>query len=164
MTTKKLKTYSLKLEEDFENTWVLGIQTPLTGYRLAYLINKNLSLQLRKNEIDVVFNKKNFETHFSTYDYYNKDKYITWSLIHNVYKSLILDKNPFDLFATESFYSTKIDYLLPEEKAVNFLLKIEGIDTEYYEKIASAIRTIYNVELVKPLDIKTLKNKKNLIF
>jgi len=164
MTTKKLKTYSLKLEEDFENTWVLGIQTPLSGYRLAYLINKNLELQLRKNEVDVVFNNKKIESHFSTYDYYNEEKYITWSLIHNVYKSLILDKNPFDLFAIESFYSTKIDYLLPEEKSVNFLLKIDGIDTILYDKIASTIRKIYNVELVKPLDIKTLKNKKNLIF
>jgi len=164
MSNKKQKTYHIKLEESEEDFLLLGIQTPLEGHRLAYLINTHLNIRLRKNKIDLIFTKNNFESQFGTYDYDDETHYISWSLIHNVFKSLVLDKNPFDLFATEPFYSSRIDYLLAEEKEVNFLLKITGINEIELEKIARKIRKIYNIELLKPIDLKTLKNKKNLIF
>lgn len=164
MAAKKHKILTLSFDDDYSDYFLLGIQTPLKGHRLAYLLNNTLQLQLRKNEIDLVLTTKQGESKFITYDFIDKENYTNWSLITNIFKSLHIDKNLFDLFATEPFYSTKIDYFLPEEKEVNFLLRIEA-DTDFdFEGITAIIRKIYNIELVKPIDIDSLKNKQNIIF
>jgi len=164
MKTKRLKKFKLETLAEPIDFLLLGIQTPLKGFRLAYVINQQLALQLRRNDVNLITKVNDFESQFVTFDYFDGEKDISWSLIHNTYKSLHLDKNPFDLFQTEPFYSSRIDYLLPKEKTSNFLLKITGITTDEMEEIAKEIRKIYNVELVKTLDTTTIKNIKRLIF
>ncbi len=164
MKTKRVKKFKLEPIANPLDFLLLGIQTPLKGFRLAYVINQQLTLQLRRNDVNLITKVNDFESQFVTFDYFDEEKELSWSLIHNTYKSLHLDKNPFDLFHTEPFYSSRIDYLLPEEKTSNFILKITDISTLELEKIAKEIRKIYNIELVKTLDITNLKNIKRLIF
>ncbi len=164
MAAKKTKIITITLDEDYSDITVLGIQTPLAAHRLAYQINSVLNLRLRRNDIPLVLNKKDLECHFTTFDYYDEEQEISWSLIENTYKSLRLDKNHFDLFATEPFYSTRIDYLFPEEKAINYILKITNIVSSEFDVLSKKIHQIYNVEMIKPLEIETLKNKEKLLY
>ena len=164
MAAKKTKKITITLDEDYSDMLLLGIQTPLASHRLAYQMNSVLNLKLRRNDMPLVLTKKDIVCNFTTFDYFDEEQQLAWSLIENTYKSLRIDKNRFDLFATDPFYSTRIDYLFPEEKAINYVLKITNIDSAEFTIFSKKIHQIYNVEMVKPLEIEALKNKEKLLY
>jgi len=104
-------------EHDYE---LIGINSTLEDYRLAYLLNKNLPINLVREPKDLDFSNMNCS--FAFYNYNCEKTFSSWSLLANrhVFISNTVEKT--NLFNEES----KISYLINEKKEVNFLFKLQG--------------------------------------
>lgn len=145
---------------------LIAIHTSLEDYRLAYLINQKLLINLSRNENEIQINVKEGETKFSRFYYYDTEKAVSWNLIRNK-NEVIQQKNDSgqNLFSDINIeVSTKV-YLLPEFKKVDYFLKIEDTEeiTDLLE-IQTLLNTIDNVSTVYVVETNTIKAKNNLIF
>lgn len=138
---------------------LIAIHTSIEDYRLAYFLNKELNIHLKKNnqniEIKTIEGKSAF-THF----FYDDEKTdVQWSLIEN--KTTIASEKKTTLF--ENLDITV--FLLPEYKKADFLIKIENIDSSFNMKeVITNIEKINKVMLTYYIDSNNLKSKNNLIF
>ena len=145
---------------------LVAIHTSLEDYRLAYFINKKLPINLCLNKDEIHINIKEGETKFSRFNYYDKEKRITWNLIQNK-NEVIQQKNEKGqnlFFDINMEVSTKV-YLLPEFKKVDYFLKIENIeDSMNLSKIQLLLNTIENISTAYTIETNKIKTKNNLIF
>ena len=159
--------HKLDLDEfDEIDYFLIAIHTSLEDYRLAYLINQKLSINLGKSKNEIQINIKEGETNFSRFYYYDKEKTISWNLIQNKNEVIQQRKdNSQNLFSNTILeISTKV-YLVPEFKKVNYFLKIENDpETMNITKIQSLLNTIDNISTVYTVDTNQIKSKNNLIF
>ncbi|UQD55429.1 IPExxxVDY family protein [Flavobacterium sp. K5-23] len=145
---------------------LVAIHTTLEDYRLAYLINQKLDINLSKNKDDIQVNSKEGEAKFSRFHHYNSDKTISWNLIQNRNEVFQEKKDSIqNLFSDTTLeVSTKV-YLLPEFKKADYFLKIENniemIDLSIMKKL---LNTIDSISTVYTVDINKIKSKNNLIF
>jgi hypothetical protein len=144
---------------------LVAIHTSLEDYRLAYFINQNLPINLKKSHSNIQIWSKEGETQLSRFEYEDEKKNVLWNLVQN--KSSITNlsqSNSLDLFAnSNSKFSSKI-YLLPEFKKVDYFLKIENEDDVDITTITNLINKIERVSIVYNVEIQTIKSKNNLIF
>lgn len=145
------------LEDSYAEEFALvGIYTGLEDYTLAYALNETLRLRLRRAVPDLSFSQSIFYPYFEWKDELY-DQY--WSLLTNSCIT-IHRSNQGDLFPEEPSFSNHL--LVPEHKAVNFLLKVEEdvFDAEMVRKIKDipGVITAYEIETAN------LKSKPNLIF
>jgi hypothetical protein len=145
---------------------LIAIHTSLEDYRLAYFINQNLPILLKKSNNTIQISNKEGETQFTRFIYEDEKTEILWDLIQNQNDIVVSSQrnNP-GLFAeSNSSFSTKI-YLIPEFKIVDFFLKIEnasaGIDLEM---ITSQIKKIDRISTAYSVEVEKIKSKNNLIF
>ncbi len=153
-------------EFDEIDYYLIAIHTSLEDYRLAFFINQKLSINLgkSKNEIQVVI--KDGEASFSRFNFYNKEKAISWNLIQNKNEVLQKEKNNNqNLFSDVTLeIATKV-YLLPEFKKVDYFLKIETIsDAATVSEIQNILNTIDGVSTAYEVATHLVKSKNNLIF
>lgn len=145
---------------------LIAIHTSLEDYRLAYFINQNLLINLRKNENEIQINIKEGETLFSRFNYTNNEKGVSWNLLQNKNEvtEFKKEKNQ-NLFSNISLeVSTKV-FLLPEFKKVDYFLKIENLDDEIeLEDIQTKLNTINNISTAYKVETNIIKSKYNLIF
>lgn len=140
-----MKKTKLIVEYDFGFV-LCGIATALKGYKLAWELNKQLSIQLVKGE-DIVMRLKNGEEKgFSTHAYETQLKLI--KLIKN--KSQDLESNK--------------HYLAPEYPHFDYLLIVRDGEQSIAENLLTTIRKIPSVELAAFIPLDTLKTKENFIF
>lgn len=160
MAVKKILLDDFFEEEQFS---LIGIHCTIEDYRLAYLINQVLDLQLKRNKDDVCFTKD--KSRFTLFDFDEKQQHVTYHLVSNICKVKQEQNQSLNsLFGNENFGSTT-HYLLPEYKKVNYLLKIETDLTINKEKqIISKLLKIPQVVTAYSIDVDTLKTKNNLIF
>jgi len=150
------KKYTLLTEFNHDYTLIV-IKTVLEDFRLAYFLNLNFGLQLKKEDFTLKVHKKEGEFTVFGYEDLNTAKY--WSLIAN---KQIVDKKEnghFNLFEEISNTYT----LIKEEKKADFFLKIENNNittTTLIKKINSFYKVITSYE-INPND---LKSKDLLIF
>jgi hypothetical protein len=145
---------------------LIAIHTSLEDYRLAYFINQNLPILLKKSNCTIQISNKEGETQFTRFLYEDEKTGISWDLIQNQSEILLspqrVNQGLFD--ESNSSFSTKI-YLIPEFKKVDYFLKIEnasgGID---FEKITSQIKEIERISTVYSVEVEKIKSKNNLIF
>jgi hypothetical protein len=159
----------LKLElGDFDEIdyYLIAIHTSLEDYRLAFLINKMLSINLAKskNEIQVLI--KEGESSFSKFNYKNKEKAASWNLIQN--KNQVVDNKKDDkqnLFSNITLETATKVYLLPEFKKVDYFLKIENnLEAIKVQEIQNLLNTIESVSTAYLVETHQIKSKNNLIF
>lgn len=153
-------------EFDEIDYFLIAIHTSLEDYRLAYFINKTLSINLGKSKNEIQINIKEGETNFSRFYYYDKEKTISWNLIQNENEVIQQRKdNSQNLFSNTILeISTKV-YLIPEFKKVNFFLKIENVqETMNITKIQTILNTIDSISTAYTVDTNQMKSKNNLIF
>jgi len=159
--------HKLDLDEfDEIDYFLIAIHTSLEDYRLAYLINQKLSINLGKSKNEVQITIKEGETNFSRFYYYDKEKTISWNLMQNKNEVIQQSKdNNQNLFSNTMLeISTKV-YLLPEFKKVNYFLKIENVPEEMnITEIQSLLNTIDKISTVYTVDTNQIKSKNNLIF
>ncbi|MGL2965556.1 IPExxxVDY family protein [Flavobacterium sp. XGLA_31] len=145
---------------------LIAIHSPLEDYRLAYYINQNLPINLRKSDCNIHISHKEGETQFTRFIFEDEKRDILWNLIQNQNEiSIASGGGNAGLFAEEGHsFSAKI-YLIPEFKKVDYFLKIENGDASVeVSKIANCIKKIDRVSTVYAVDAEKIKSKNNLIF
>ncbi|WP_452220116.1 IPExxxVDY family protein [Lacinutrix salivirga] len=146
-----------------EEFTLVGIHTTIEDYKLAYLLNKNLEVNLKRLDNDLDFFNK---AHYSIFEWEDNKQLVTWNLVSNSCRLDNIDvlEDKTSLFQLEQSTS-KTFYLLPEYKKVSYLLKIS---TQYnvskQKQILDTIIKIPQVATAYSIDTNTLKNKDHLIF
>jgi hypothetical protein len=145
-----MKTNTITLEETFNKDFALiAIYTDEADYRLAFLLNSFLHLNLIKTESVINHRSK---TEFTVFEYNNYDLLQDWVLINNHFITRKKVERAHDLFSLEPvFFDKKVAYLKKIKKAP-FLLKLISDDSNNYyndlvEKI-KAIPQVYTCELI----------------
>lgn len=150
-----------KLLNDFyEHSYALiAIHSPLEDYRLAYFMNANLNLCL-KREQDMFIDEENSQ--ISVFQWDDEVSETCWTLLTNTGKIRVAG-NQNNLFKNEE--STYINYLIPEHKKVDYFLKIDDGDT--FRNIQPTLKKIMEMQQIVTaytIDPNQLKSKNNLIF
>ncbi len=142
---------------------LIAIHCRLEDYRLAYLLNKHLNINLVRLPQDLDY--KYLDANYSIYQWENEQEQTTWNLISNVCK-----KEEASLQSSGSLFNTeqtvlKTYHLLPEFKKVDFFIKIttdeESIDeSELLKKVQNIPQLITSYGI----DTDKIKSRDNLIF
>jgi hypothetical protein len=162
-----MAVHKLHLEEFDEIDYqLIAIHSPLEDYRLAYFINQNLPVNLKKCHGNIHISNKEGETQFTRFIFEDEEKDVCWSLIQNHNDTVVTSNSENQgLFANSNTnFSTKI-YLIPEFKRVDYFLKIENADALInISSITDLIKKIDRVSTVYPVQVEKIKSKNNLIF
>ena len=146
------------ISDDYE---LIAVHSSLDDYKLAYLLNKALNIQMSKNLAYVKIVIPEGKSAFSNYIFDDKKNDVIWTLIEN--KTTIINSNKKSTSLFEQIDITV--FLLPEFKKADYLIKIQNIDYGFEsEPIIEKILEIKNVTMAYPIDITNLKSKNNLIF
>ncbi len=153
--------------DEFEaiNYSLIAIHTNLEDFRLAYLVNQNLNLRLKKNKNDISINVSGGETHFTSFIFEDLKKDIYWNLFENKNEVIVEDNdNKFDLFSNSKIETSRKVFMLPEFKKVDFFIKIDHQNEINETEIIYNLNTIDRISTVYLIEISKIKNKNNLIF
>lgn len=123
----------LELDDDYDFD-LIGICSSFTDYRLCWGINQSLSIRLERSEDYSVENKKDGESFFSFYEYFNESTEEDYFLIKNqsyTYKKLIPEQDKIDYFLIiKNNYETNIDDLVTKLKALDSVLTAFSFNVE----------------------------------
>ena len=142
---------------------LLAIHCTIEDYRVAYLLNKELQINLQRKSQDLDF--KYTASSYSIYEWQDENQQTTWNLVSNVCK-----KEEEALVSSGSLFEEpnkvlRTHNLIPERKKVNFFLKIDNDGGFINEKqIIQGIQNIPQIATVYSIDVSELKSKDNLIF
>ena len=148
---------------DVETYSLLAIHSTLEDYRVAYLLNKQLEINLQRKPQDLDF--KYTTSSYSIYEWEDLEQQTIWNLVSNVCK-----KEEEAVVSTGSLFDTqnkmlRTHNLISEHKGVNYFLKIDnGGDYINERAIIQKIQDISQIATVFSVDVTQLKSKDNLIF
>ena len=158
--------HKLHVEEFDEIDYqLIAIHSTLEDFRLAYYINQNLPINLKKSNCDLQVSNKESETQFTRF-VFEDEKDILWSLVQNQNKAVVsnLTVNQGLFSNSEDTMSTKI-YLIPEFKKVDYFLKIENDEVAIdIIQITNQLKKIERISAVYSVEVEKIKSKNNLIF
>lgn len=149
---------------DFENPdyEIIILHTFLDDARLAFKLNQLLTLRLKREEKNIEITTKKGVGKFISFTYNDKEKKICWRLLEN--KSFRFTPKATTITNLFSDISS-VNYLLPEYKKADYILKIENIDNSFKkEEVISKLHNITQLSLFYSVNKKNLKSKYNLIF
>lgn len=156
--------HKLLVDDFYDDTYkLIAIHCRLEDYRLAYLLNKNLELNLKRKAEDLDF--KYLESSYSFFEWNNEAEYVTWNLISNVCK-----KEEDSLYSTGTLFETnekvlKTFHLISEYKKVDYFIKISDEIQSINEKlILSRLQAIPQIITSYTVDPLKIKSKDYLIF
>ncbi len=162
-----MANYKLVLGDDIREEFTLiAIHCSEEAYKMAYLINNCVSLRLHRCRKDLDFSEKDAEITFPRFEFEDMIEYTTYDLLANKSKIVgVRTAAKGELFESEASEEVVTNYLLPELKTVDFLLKI----TSDYEqvplrKLLLDINKINEVISAYNIETDRLKSKNNLIF
>ncbi|MFD1615944.1 IPExxxVDY family protein [Gelatiniphilus marinus] len=160
-----MAVHKLVLDDVFEEALftLIAIHCTIEDYRLAYLLNKHLGINLVRKPLDLDYN--NGKSTYSIFEWEDNKLLTKWNLVSNICKTQETPKsNQQSLFSTQQ-QITKTFNLIPEHKGVNYFLKIDN-DNNFRKEayILSAILNIPQVVTAFNVDVNQLKSKDNLIF
>ncbi|MEO9512245.1 MAG: IPExxxVDY family protein [Flavobacteriaceae bacterium] len=149
-----------KISVDFydDSFQLIAIHSSLEDYAITYAINRNCGLFLKRGEEDLEVDQN---LSFSSFTWDDDINDTSWVLISN--KCVVEMSIPSEgLFGNNTSFST--DYLIKEQKEVDYFLKIDGEDETKIGHQVKLINTISGVITAYPVETQTLKSKRNLIF
>lgn len=153
------------LVDDFnDDTYALiAIHCRVEDYRMAYLINKQLGVNLvrRPKDLDLNYTSSNY----ALFDWYDEPNDEDWYLVANVCKKEEESLSSTGMLFSDDLKVTKTYNLVPEMSQVDYFLKISNDRCQVNTKLIGdklqqipQVITNYNVELSK------VKSKEHLIF
>ncbi|MDN3491441.1 IPExxxVDY family protein [Winogradskyella bathintestinalis] len=156
--------HKLQVDDFIDDSYkLIAIHCRIEDYRLAYLLNKQLDLKLKRKEKDLDF--KYLESSYSIFEWNNETEYIMWNLISNVCKREEDSLSSSGTLFTESEKVLKTFNLISEYQKVDYFIKISDEIQNVNEKLIlnklQAIPQIITSYTVDPLKIKS---KDHLIF
>lgn len=155
--------HKLLVDDFYDDTYkLIAIHCGLEDYRLAYLLNQSLELNLERKSDDLDF--EYLKSSYSIFEWNNTSQYVTWNLISNVCK-----KEEDSLYSIGLFQERekvlKTFNLVPECKKVDYFIKISDEIQNVNEKLIlnrlQSISQIITSYSVNPLQ---LKSRDHLIF
>ena len=155
--------HKLLVDDFYDDTYkLIAIHCGLEDYRLAYLLNRSLDLNLTRKDEDLDF--EYLKSSYSIFEWNNTSQYVTWNLISNVCK-----KEEDSLYSTGLFQSNqsvlKTFNLVPEYKRVDFFIKISDEIQNVNEKIIlNRLQNIPQIVTSYSVNPSELKSKDHLIF
>ncbi|MDG2052166.1 MAG: IPExxxVDY family protein [Flavobacteriaceae bacterium] len=162
-----MANHKLILEDNFQEEFLLiAIHCSEEPYKMAYMLNKHMSLRLSRKKLDVDFSSQGLDISFPLFEYEDELSYIIYNLVSNKNKSLTAKfQSSGGLFSDVSPEKTITTFLLKEFKNVDYFLKIQSD----YEKVSTRklISTINEIEQVisaYTIGSEKIKSKNNLIF
>jgi hypothetical protein len=153
-------THKLSIDDFDEPDYALiAIHTPLEDYRLAFVLNRSLGLNLALNSTGVTMKTPKGEAFFSRFTYWDNDDFV-WELLQNI-AEISLQPVEEDLFGAKAAGSTRT-YLLPEFKKVDYLIKIDAmIDAD---QIVEVLTELDQVATAYIIENELVKSRNNLIL
>lgn len=154
-----MSVYTLHID-DFSNDeyQLIGIHTSIENYQLAFLINQYLQVKFKRADYNLDFDTKKYSSSYAVYEYTDKKYHCNWFLIEN--KCSVKTEST-GLFGE----SEKVHYLIPEEKKVDYFLKLEGdFEDEYLKKCIYNINNVPQIITSYTIQTNKLKSKEHLIF
>ena len=159
--------HKLVLDDDFSEDYSLvAIHCSDEAYKMAFFLNKHISLQLRRCKVDLDFSNDGLEVTFPLFEFEDVSQYTHYHLVGNKCKSKEAQiQSSGGLFDAEAAEKTVITYLLPDLKTVDFFLKVSSDYKEVaLKKLSLAINEIKQVISAYPVPVETIKSRNNLIF
>lgn len=151
--------------DDFYDTsfYLIAIHCRIEDYRLAYLLNRHLGLNLVRKQKDLDY--KYFAASYAIYEWENKNQYITWNLLSNVCKKEEDSLHSSGSLFTNSTTVLKTYNLIPELKNVDYLIKVSDDTNMFNDKIIiNKLQRIPQIITTYSVDVSQLKSKDHLIF
>lgn len=161
-----MQVHSLEID-DFEyfDFKLISIHTSLLDYKLAYLLNKELSTSFKRLEDVLILEDSEQKAEFSVYDYEDEARFVHWYLIENKHHGASNIPIENGLFGTINETVNRTSYLIPEKKKTDFLVKISGdVDSYLVQQTLKSINKMEQVMTSYEIDITTLKSKDYLII
>jgi hypothetical protein len=156
--------HKLLVDDLYDDTYkLIAIYCRLEDYRLAYLLNQNLDLNLERKPDDLDF--KYLESSYSIFEWNNEAQYVTWNLVSNVCK-----KEEESLFSTGTLFESsekvlKTFNLISELNKVDYFIKIsDEIQNINIKAILNKLQTIPQIITSYTVDPLKIKSKDYLIF
>jgi hypothetical protein len=133
-------------KEFFENSFLIGIVSPVKDYLFTWHVNQKLGFNFRiNNSLEIQLHKKSRNYFFSVYEFTEPGNTTTHILYNNQHDG---------------------EYLLPEFKHLDFLWLIKGdeLDKEKLKTLLQTLKLIPSVQLVNEMTNEKIKNKQHLIL
>ncbi len=155
---------TLELDYDY-HFYLLGIRSDLTGYHLAYFLNRDLKIGLRRSSRDLLLEglKGAEPTCYTYFEFEELDMERDWFLAVNRGSQLMpaFDQGLFS--GQEEAYRTS--FLLPELKDFDYLLVVHGLmGPAQEERLKLVVRKASGVLASKSVDPEQLKHRDHLLF
>ena len=157
-----LNNHKLNLNQYPENYHLIAIHSDLDEFRLAFFLNKQLNIRLKRKNNDIYFSEQ--DANYSAYEFLDDTKYLNWMFFSN--KSLVSEKISEENLSLFSEGNTTLNEmnLLSQQKSVDYFIIIENIaNKSYVDKVLKKISEIRGI-ITSFLSENKLENKENLIF
>jgi hypothetical protein len=131
-----------KLEmDDFynEDFHLLAIHSTLVDYQMAFLLNKNLHLNLNRLPNDITHKTQSY----ASFEWVNTNNDSAWVLASNSSKNTTTASRITDLFANQSETFITKNYLIKELKKVDYFLKISNSEETQLNRVSYKQFKIY---------------------
>ena len=137
--------YKLDIEEEEDDFLIIGICSHIKDYRLAWLINQQLTLELIRSEVDLVnwTSPKAKRQSYARFQYYDEQSEIDYYLFSN--------------------NAGKIK-LLPDQKMFDYFLMIKNNIELSLPNLVKELMQIPEVLTAYPINSNQIKHKDNIIF
>lgn len=157
--------YKLQLEDDADEDYILiAIHCSEEAYKMAYMLNKKLTLQLQRRKTDLQIISKETTAYFGIFEFENQQHYTQFYLFENKC-TLSIEKSVTGVGLFEKDQKINIAYVLPEFKKVDYFLKIEADESQTpIRKLLAQLNEINEVISAYTIDNATIKSHYNLIF
>ena len=149
------------LDDIDEQFYLIGIHSPTEDYKIAFLLNQHLKMKFQRSEKHLDFDKS--DAFFPIFEFKDQSSFINYYLINNKHVSIKTEtENELGLFGSGNYSSST--YLIPEQKKVDYFIKIDGCDSSFVKTLVSEINGLKQIVTSYEIDADTLKSKNNLIF
>lgn len=155
--------HKLLVDDFYDDTYkLIAIHCGLEDYRLAYLLNESLELNLKRKSDDLDF--EYLKSSYSIFEWNNISQFVTWNLVSNVCK-----KEEDSLYSTGLFQTSETvlitHNLIPEYRSVDYFIKIsQEIHNVNDRLIFNKLQSIPQIITSYSVDPTQIKSKDNLIF
>lgn len=123
---------------------LIGIITPMRIYRLCWFLNKQLKMDLARDDDHVLKNSYRDEVFFPRYHFYIEESETDYFLIGNK--------------GTDG-------YLIPENKEIDYFLIIYNlVNKNELKHLSKRLKEVREIQSVFQIDPQKLRSKENLLF
>lgn len=160
-----MAVHRLNLEEDEEDFALFAIHCGESPFKLAFLMNQNLNWQLKREREDLHIEKGGMRQEYPCYRYVSKHDQVDHLLLSNIFmgNQTQAPGDQMGLFGIMSTPTANANYLMPEFKKVDYLLKIEITLGETQAKaLVQQIKSIREVVSTYSIPLSKIKNINHL--